>query len=106
MDFRFPLLDKIISYAVILHLSGEDSRCLLFTVIPVRGVCILLFYDLSSSIGCVGLVGICLTSRVTYIFAFVSLRCVECRAGTSIFGPFAGVGGGTVRIFCFSWHLF
>jgi hypothetical protein len=26
---------------------------------------------------------------------------VECRAGTSIFGHFAGVGGGTVRIFCF-----
>jgi len=24
---------------------------------------------------------------------------VECRAGTSIFGPFAGVGGGAVRIF-------
>ena len=30
------------------------------------------------------------------------LRCVECRAGTSIFGHFAGVGGGTVRVFCFS----
>ncbi len=26
---------------------------------------------------------------------------MECRAGTSIFGRFAGVGGGTVRIFCF-----
>ncbi len=26
---------------------------------------------------------------------------MECRAGTSIFGHFAGVGGGTVRIFCF-----
>ncbi len=31
-----------------------------------------------------------------------SLRCVACRAGTSIFGQFAGVGGGTVRVFCFS----
>jgi hypothetical protein len=26
---------------------------------------------------------------------------VECRAGTSIFSHFAGVGGGTVRVFCF-----
>ncbi len=60
----------------------------------------LLFYDLSSIIGCVGLVGIFLASRVTYILAFVRLRCVKCRAGTSIFGRFAGVGGGSVRIFC------
>ena len=43
--------------------------------------------------------GISLAGRVTYIFTCVSLRCVECRAGTSIFGPFAGVGGGAVRIF-------
>ncbi len=65
----FLHLDKIISYAVILHLSGENSRCLLFTVIPVRGVCLyLLFYDLFFLIGCVGLVGISLASRVTYIF--------------------------------------
>ncbi len=28
------------------------------------------------------------------------LRCVECRAGTSIFGRFAGLGGGPVRISC------
>ncbi len=61
----------------------------------------LLFYDLSSLIGCAGLVGIFLASRVTYIFACVSFRCVECRAGTSIFGYSAGVSGGTVRIFCF-----
>ena len=44
--------------------------------------------------------GISLASRVTYIFVCVSLRGVECRAGTSIFGHFVGVGGGTVRIFC------
>ena len=25
---------------------------------------------------------------------------MECRAGTSIFGRYAGVGGGTVRVFC------
>ncbi len=41
-----------------------------------------------------------LASRVTYILAFVRLRCVECRAGTSIFGRSAGLGGGPVRIFC------
>jgi hypothetical protein len=65
-------------------------------------VCVyLLFYDLSYIIGCAGLVGISLASRVTYIFACVTFRCVECRAGTSIFGHSAGVGGGIVRIFCF-----
>jgi hypothetical protein len=31
---------------------------------------------------------------------------VECQAGTSIFGCFVGVGGGTVRIFYFPWHCF
>ncbi len=60
-----------------------------------------LFYGLSSIIGCTGLVGIFLASRVTYILAFVRLRCVECRADTSIFGRFAGLGGGPVRISCF-----
>ncbi len=29
----------------------------------------------------------------------VCLRCVECRAGTILFGHFGGVGGGTVRVF-------
>jgi hypothetical protein len=31
---------------------------------------------------------------------------VERRAGTSIFGHFAGVGGGTVRVFCFVGSCF
>ena len=35
-----------------------------------------------------------------YISASVRLRCVECRAGTSIFGRFAGLGGGPVRVSC------
>ena len=56
---------------------------------------------MSSIIGRIGLVGSFLASRVTYILAFVRLRCVECRAGTSIFGRFAGLGGGPVRISCF-----
>ena len=45
-------------------------------------------------------------SRVTYIFVCVSLRCVECRAGTSISGHFVDVGGGTVWIFYFPWLRF
>ena len=49
-------------------------------------------------IGCAGSVGISLASRVMYILC-VCLRCVECRAGTILFGHFGGVGGGTVRIF-------
>jgi hypothetical protein len=35
-----------------------------------------------------------------YISASVRFRCVECRAGTSIFGRFAGLGGGPVRVSC------
>ncbi len=50
--------------------------------------------------------GISLASRVTYIFACVSLRCVECRAGTNIFGHFVGVGGGSRTDFLFSWLSF
>ncbi len=41
-----------------------------------------------------------------HIRVCVSLRCVECRAGTSIFGHFAGVGGGTVQIFYSPWLRF
>ena len=33
----------------------------------------------------------------------VYLRCVECRAGTILFGHFGGVGGGTERIFLSFW---
>ncbi len=70
-------------------------------------VCVyLLLYVLIFLIGCAGSVGISLASRVTYIFVCVSLRCAECRAGTSIFGHFGGVDGGTVRIFYFLWLCF
>ncbi len=63
----------------------------------------LLLYVLIFLIGCAGSVGISLASRVTYIFVCVSFRCAECRAGTSIFGQFGDVDGGTVRIFYFLW---
>jgi len=33
----------------------------------------------------------------------VCLRCLECRAGTSLFGHSGGVDGGTVRIFLSLW---
>jgi hypothetical protein len=33
----------------------------------------------------------------------VCLRCVECRAGTILFGHFLGADGGTVQIFSFLW---
>jgi len=38
LDFLY--FDEIISYAVILHLSGENSGRLLFIVLLVSGVCI------------------------------------------------------------------
>ncbi len=78
----------------------EIFRFLLFIVIPVSGVCI--FIVVCSDfffIECSGSVGISLASRVTYIIVCVSFRCAGCRAGTSIFGQFGGVDGGTVRIF-------
>jgi len=59
-----------------------------------------------SLIGCAGLVGISLASWVTCVSVCVSLRCVECRAGTSIFCHFVDVGGGTVWIFYFPWLRF
>jgi hypothetical protein len=38
-----------------------------------------------------------------HIFSCVGFRCVECRAGTILFGHFLGADGGTVQIFPFSW---
>ncbi len=38
----------------------------------------------------------------SYIFC-VCLRCVECRAGTILFGHFLGADGGTIQIFLFPW---
>jgi hypothetical protein len=61
-----------------------------------------ILYVSFSLIGCAGSVGISLASRVMYIFC-VCLRCVECRAGTSLFGHSGGVDGGTVRIFLSLW---
>ncbi len=62
-------------------------------------ICLLLFY-----IGCAGSVGISLAGRVIYSLC-VWLRCVECRAGTILFGHFLGADGGTVQIFSFSLAL-
>ena len=38
-NFRFFFyFDKILSYAVVPRLSGENSRCFLFIFVPVSGV--------------------------------------------------------------------
>ncbi len=96
----FLHFDKIISHAIILRLSGENSCCLLFIVTVVSGVCIfIVLWSVFSNWVCWAR-GNFLASRFLYILAFVRLRCAECRAGTSIFGHFAGLGGGPVRIFC------
>jgi len=61
-------------------------------------MCILKVSCSVSLTGCVGLVGI--FWRVgprTHLF--VRHRCVECRAGTNMFGHFAGLGAGPVRVF-------
>ena len=61
-------------------------------------MCILKVSCSVSLTGCVGLVGI--FWRVgprTHLF--VRHRCVECRAGTNMFGHFAGLGAGPVRVY-------
>ncbi len=79
---------KIFSFSFVLRFS-------------VSGVCLFLCVPFSL-IGCAGSVGISLASRVMYI-SCMCLRCVECRAGTILFGHFGGVDGGTVRIFLSLW---
>jgi hypothetical protein len=88
------------SYAVILCLSGKNPRCFLLIVVPVSGVCVFIVLWLVFHNWVCWTRGSFLASRVTYILASVRLRCVGCRAGTSIFGRFAGLGGGPVRVFC------
>ncbi len=64
--------------------------------------CVFIYVYSVSLIECAGSVGISLAGRVMYIFR-VSLRCVEWRAGTILFGRFGGVDGGTVRTFLSLW---
>ena len=92
LDFLY--FEKILSYAVVPRLSGE------FIFVPVSGVCVFIVLWLVFHNWVYWTRGNFLASRVTYILAFVRLRCVECRAGTSILGRFAGLGGRPVRIFC------
>jgi hypothetical protein len=50
---------------------------------------------------------ICIALNDTFLsIAAQHCRCVECRAGTSIFCHFVDVGGGTVWIFYFPWLHF
>ena len=100
MILRFFHFDKIMSYAVILYLIGKNFRCFLLIVVPVIGVCLFIVLWLVFHNWVYWTRGNLLASRVTYISASVRFRCVECRAGTSIFGRFAGLGGGPVRVSC------
>jgi hypothetical protein len=88
------------SYAVILYLSGKNSRCFLLIVVLVTGVCLFIVLWLVFHNWVYWTRGSLLASRVMYISASVRFRCVECRAGTSIFGRFAGLGGGPVQVSC------
>ena len=88
------------SYAVILYLIGKNFRCFLLIVVPVTGVCLFIVLWLVFHNWVYWTRGSLLASRVMYISASVRFRCVECRAGTSIFGRFAGLGGGPVRVSC------
>ncbi len=72
----------------------------LLPVVFVSGVFIhLLHLSLVCLFWCAGSVRISLAGRV--IDFCVGLRCVECRAGTILFGHYFEVNGGTVQIFLF-----
>jgi hypothetical protein len=100
MILRFFHFDKIMSYAVILYLIGKNFRCFLLIVVPLTGVCLFIVLWLVCHNWVYWTRGNLLASRVMYISASVRFRCVECRAGTSIFGRFPGLGGGPVRVSC------
>jgi hypothetical protein len=90
-----------ISNIGILYFSGESSRFLLFIVIIVSGMCMFMCLSFLNRVCWVR--GNFSGEPGPVYMPCVCLRCAECRAGTSIFGHFSGVGGGTVRIFCPLW---
>jgi hypothetical protein len=93
----------LISYIGILHLSGENFPFLFIIVILVSGMCIFIVVC-SVFLNWVCWVRGNFSGEPGHVYILcVCLRCVECRAGTSIFGHFGGVYGGTVRIFLFLW---
>ncbi len=95
----FEFFFLLISYVGILHLSGKIFCFLLFTVIIVSGMCISVYL---SFLNWVCWVRGNFSGEPGLVFIlFMCLRCVERRAGTSIFGHFGGVDGGTVRNFYF-----
>ncbi len=105
--FRFFFhFDKIMSYAVILYLIGKNFRCFLLIVVPVTGVYLFIVLWLVFHNWVYWTRGNILASRVMYISASVRFCCVECRAGTSVFGRFAGLGGGPVQVSCPFWFCF
>ncbi len=80
-------------------INGDDSFFSFLRSSLFYKRCVFIYVCSVSLIECAGSVGTFLASRVMYIFVCVSFRCVEWRAGTSLFRRFGGVDGGTVRIF-------
>ncbi len=64
-----------------------------------------MFHVPTSLIGSIGLVGIFLRAG-SHTYWRLCVSAVECRAGTSVFGCFAGLGGGPVRVFLATWLSF
>ncbi len=98
LDFFFHV-DKIMSYAVILYLSGENFSCFPGHCCPCNQ-CMFVYCLWLVFHNWVYWTRGNMASRVTYIPASVRFRCAECRAGTSIVGCFAGLDGGPVRVPC------
>jgi hypothetical protein len=76
-------------------------RFLMFIVIIVSGMCTSMYLSFLNWV-CWVRGNFSGEQGPAYISCFC-LRCVERRAGTSIFGHFSGAGGGTVRIFYPLW---
>ncbi len=98
--FGFFLLFDFFNWNIVFEWRKFFPFCSAFFL--VSGVC-LFMYTQSPFIGCAGSVGIFWRAGSCIYPMCVSLRRVEWRAGTIIFGHFGGVDGGTVRIFLSLW---
>jgi hypothetical protein len=98
---------SLMSYVGILHLSGENFRFLLFTVIPVSGVCILIVLcSVFLNWVCWARGNFSGEPGHGYIRVCESPLCGVPGRYEYIWALFGGVGGGTVRIFYFPWLCF
>ncbi len=91
----------------ILRLSGENFRFLLFTVISVICVCILIVsFSVFLNWVCWARGNFSGEPGHVHIRVCGSLRCVECRAGTSIFWALCWCGWRDCTGFLFLWLCF